>query len=71
MVFAHPLNQSSLIHPINPLKYYHPRSRSKGSNMREAVYINLGLLALKKVIESLNNGAHYVPYQVIGSIAVA
>jgi hypothetical protein len=31
--------------------------------MREAVYINLGLLALKKCIEALNNGAAYVPYQ--------
>jgi hypothetical protein len=31
--------------------------------MREAVYINLGLLALKKCIESLNNRSHYTPYQ--------
>jgi len=31
--------------------------------MREAVYINLGLLALKKVIEALNNRASYVPFQ--------
>lgn len=32
-------------------------------NMREAVYINLGLLALKKCIEALNNRALYVPYK--------
>jgi kinesin family protein 5 len=31
--------------------------------MREAVYINLGLLALKKCIESLNNQSDYVPYK--------
>jgi kinesin family member 5 len=31
--------------------------------MRETVYINLGLLALKKCIESLNNGHSYIPYQ--------
>lgn len=31
--------------------------------MREAVYINLGLLALKKCIEALNTNASYVPYQ--------
>jgi kinesin family protein 5 len=31
--------------------------------MREAVYINLGLLALKKCIEALNAKASYVPYQ--------
>lgn len=30
--------------------------------MREAVYINLGLLALKKCIEALNNKSSYVPY---------
>ena len=35
---------------------------SLGEHMREAVYINLGLLALKKCIEALNTGA-YVPYQ--------
>lgn len=34
-----------------------------GTHMREAVYINLGLLALKKCIESLNLRAPYVPYQ--------
>lgn len=34
-----------------------------GSRMREAVYINLGLLALKKCIEALNRGGSYVPYQ--------
>jgi kinesin family protein 5 len=33
-----------------------------GDRMREAVYINLGLLALKKCIEALNNEASYVPY---------
>lgn len=32
--------------------------------MREAVYINLGLLALKKCIEALNAKSTYVPYQV-------
>lgn len=32
--------------------------------MREAVYINLGLLALKKCIEALNTNSSYVPYQV-------
>lgn len=31
--------------------------------MREAVNINLGLLALKKCIESLNNRSSYTPYQ--------
>ena len=31
--------------------------------MRETVFINLGLLALKKCIESLNNKARYVPFQ--------
>jgi hypothetical protein len=36
-----------------------------GARMREAVYINLGLLALKKCIEALNNKCDYVPYQVI------
>ena len=34
-----------------------------GANMKEAVNINLGLLALKKCISSLNEGATYVPYQ--------
>lgn len=34
-----------------------------GDHMREAVYINLGLLALKKCIESLNKQKPYVPYQ--------
>lgn len=34
-----------------------------GQRMREAVYINLGLLALKKCVEALNNGSPYVPYQ--------
>eukprot|EP00596_Hydrurales_sp_CCMP1899_P005227 CAMPEP_0119050078 /NCGR_PEP_ID=MMETSP1177-20130426/68072_1 /TAXON_ID=2985 /ORGANISM="Ochromonas sp, Strain CCMP1899" /LENGTH=726 /DNA_ID=CAMNT_0007028065 /DNA_START=291 /DNA_END=2471 /DNA_ORIENTATION=- len=34
-----------------------------GDRMREAVYINLGLLALKKCIEALNNRALYTPYQ--------
>lgn len=31
--------------------------------MREAVNINLGLLALKKCIDALNSNASYVPYQ--------
>ena len=30
--------------------------------MRETVHINLGLLALKKCVEALNNRAPYVPY---------
>lgn len=34
-----------------------------GENMREAVYINLGLLALKKCIEAIQTGQLYVPYQ--------
>jgi hypothetical protein len=34
-----------------------------GDRMRETVYINLGLLALKKCIEALNNRQPYVPYQ--------
>lgn len=34
-----------------------------GERMRETVYINLGLLALKKCIEALNNNLAYVPYQ--------
>lgn len=34
-----------------------------GERMREAVYINLGLLALKKCIEALNNKLPYVPFQ--------
>lgn len=34
-----------------------------GDRMRETVYINLGLLALKKCIEALNNNSSYVPYQ--------
>jgi len=34
-----------------------------GARMREAVYINLGLLALKKCIEALNRKYDYVPYQ--------
>jgi hypothetical protein len=32
-------------------------------HMREAVYINLGLLALKKCIEALNNHMLYIPFQ--------
>jgi hypothetical protein len=35
-----------------------------GDQMREAVYINLGLLALKKCIEALNSKSEHVPYQV-------
>eukprot|EP01038_Epipyxis_sp_PR26KG_P005873 gene5873-8098_t len=34
-----------------------------GDRMREAVNINLGLLALKKCIESLNNRSIYTPYK--------
>ena len=33
-----------------------------GQHMKEAVYINLALLALKKCIESLNKKSKYVPY---------
>lgn len=33
-----------------------------GERMRETVHINLGLLALKKCVEALNNRAPYVPY---------
>lgn len=35
----------------------------KHERMREAVNINLGLLALKKCIEALNTSASYVPFQ--------
>lgn len=35
----------------------------KAEHMREAVNINLGLLALKKCIDSLNNKSCYCPYQ--------
>lgn len=35
----------------------------KADRMREAVNINLGLLALKKCIEALNQNMVYVPYQ--------
>lgn len=34
-----------------------------GTQMREAVNINLGLLALKKCIEALNNKSTYVPFK--------
>jgi len=34
-----------------------------GDRMRETVNINLGLLALKKCIEALNNRAAYVPFK--------
>jgi kinesin family protein 5 len=34
-----------------------------GQHMREAVYINLGLLALKRCIEALNHRYSYVPFQ--------
>ena len=34
-----------------------------GEHLREAVYINLGLLSLKKCIEALNMKYPYVPYQ--------
>lgn len=34
-----------------------------GKHMRETVNINLGLLALKKCVEALNNGSPYIPYQ--------
>jgi len=35
----------------------------KADAMRETVNINLGLLALKKCVENLNNQSSYVPYQ--------
>jgi len=35
-----------------------------GDQMREAVYINLGLFALKKCIRGLNRKQDYIPYQV-------
>lgn len=35
----------------------------KADRMREAIYINLGLLALKKCVDAINNGIRYVPYQ--------
>jgi hypothetical protein len=35
----------------------------KADAMREAVNINLGLLALKKCIDALNSNATYIPYQ--------
>ncbi len=35
----------------------------QGDRMREAVYINLGLLALKRCIEALNESSVYVPFQ--------
>lgn len=31
--------------------------------MREAIYINLGLLALKKCVDAINTRANYVPFQ--------
>jgi kinesin family protein 5 len=34
-----------------------------GDRMREAIYINQGLLSLKQCIEALNRGDSYVPYQ--------
>ena len=35
----------------------------KGAHMREAININLGLLALKKVIDARKENARYVPFQ--------
>lgn len=35
----------------------------KGDRMREAIYINLGLLALKKCVDAINTRANYVPFQ--------
>jgi hypothetical protein len=35
-----------------------------GEQMREAVYINEGLFALKKCIRGLNKQDDYIPYQV-------
>mmetsp|Transcript_8295 Transcript_8295/g.21225 ORF Transcript_8295/g.21225 Transcript_8295/m.21225 type:complete len:687 (+) Transcript_8295:46-2106(+) len=39
------------------------RSKAVGVHMREAVQINLGLLALKQCVTALTQGASYVPYQ--------
>ena len=39
-----------------------------GQNMREAVYINLGLLALKKCIEALNKKVRWVSVCVEGCV---
>ena len=44
-------------HELNPIGFV------MGERLREAVYINLGLLSLKKCIEALNNKSLYVPYQ--------
>ena len=41
-----------------------------GEQMREAVYINQGLFALKNCIRKLNEREDYIPYQV-GSVVVA
>jgi kinesin family protein 5 len=50
----------SLVHP-GELSAHH--GHVLGARMREAVYINLGLLALKKCVAALNRGDAYVPYQ--------
>lgn len=39
------------------------KSEVEGENLKEAIYINLGLLALKRVIESLHAKSTYMPYQ--------
>mmetsp|Transcript_7890 Transcript_7890/g.21549 ORF Transcript_7890/g.21549 Transcript_7890/m.21549 type:complete len:685 (+) Transcript_7890:105-2159(+) len=39
------------------------RSKAEGDKLREAVQINLGLLALKNCVTALTEGARYVPYQ--------
>jgi len=39
------------------------RSRAQGEQLREAVQINMGLLALKNCVTALTEGARYVPYQ--------
>ena len=52
-----------LIHNNTPYTLYTPLftgAFEKGDRMREAVNINLGLLALKKCVEAINNNNKYV-----------
>eukprot|EP00667_Euglena_gracilis_P006589 EG_transcript_6648 len=39
------------------------KSGAQGERVQEAININTGLLALKRCIKALNEGARYVPYQ--------
>jgi len=36
----------------------------KSERMREAVYINLGLMALKSCVNALASASKYIPYQI-------